>query len=134
MPNFAGTLRVDYVDSDGMLTHPYPTLAAADQNGRRIAAQPPRPLGAYETLALGLPGRDRTGADLPTWPFGGPFGTDLILAVVASAQLALSPGTNDEDATGSAGCLGRLAQEVERVRKAGGRVSGTIALVRTQSK
>lgn len=135
MPEFAGNLRVDYVANDGTITHLFPTLAVAGQKGSgRVAAQLPRQLAGHETLALGRPGRDKSGTDLPTWPVGEPFGTDMIVAIASSVPLKLAPATNDEDQKAGAAYLGRLAQEVERVRKAGGRVSGTIALVHTLPK
>ena len=134
MPDFAGQLRLDYVASDGTLAHLFPTAADTGPKGQKVAAQPARPLAAHETVTLGKPGKDKSGAEMPTWPVGEPFGTDMMVAIASASPLKLTNATNYEDEKGSAAYLGRLAQEIERVQRAGEKITGSVVLVHTRPK
>ena len=89
MPDFAGTLRVDYFAHDGTLAHLYPTLAAP---AVKLAAQPARRFAAGERLALGDPAPGK-----PQWDSGAPYGTDIIVAIAASVPLRVAAPRNTED-------------------------------------
>jgi len=125
MADFSGELRVDYVGHDGSIVHLYPTAADPSQH---VAAQPARRLASGEALSLG-----DSGADRPVWEVGPPYGTDMIIAVAASAPLlAHAPAGNAEDS--ATAYLQDLAAGIDQVRRAGGRVSGTLLLVETLPK
>jgi hypothetical protein len=128
MPDFKGELRVDYAINDGTLAHLFPTLPDRADNDR-IAGQPEHTFQPREQISLGVEGKDKTGALLPSWTPGKPYGTDVILAVASSMPFKLNNARNDE--TNATPYLDRLAAEIDRVRKAGGQVTGTAFLLHT---
>jgi hypothetical protein len=129
MPDFAGWLRVDLVISDGTLRHLFPTTGEIPDSGPMIAAQPARSFAAHEKVRLGDGGMDAHHLPLPLWAVQEPLGTDLILAVASATKLTLDTKSNEE--TDAAGYLARLGGEIERVRRAGGQVSGMVLPLHT---
>jgi len=128
-PDFPGELRVDYAVNNGTLTHLFPTVPERLDSGRRIAGQPQRIFAAGEEIVLGNAGKDKTGASLPSWTPGEPYGTDLILAVSSSVPLKLAAADNDE--ADAEAYFRRLSAEIERVRRDGARVTGMALLLHT---
>ena len=128
MPGFRGALRVDYFINDGRLTHLFPTVAER-AGSQRIAAQSQRTFGAHDQITLGHEGRDTTGALLPSWKPGKPYGTDMILAIASSLPLDIAPAHNVEP--DAAAYFDRLAAEIHRVRLEGAQVTGTALLLHT---
>lgn len=124
MPDFAGTLRVDYFAHDGTLAHLYPTLA---EPAVKLAAQPARRFAAGERLALGDPAPGK-----PQWDSGAPYGTDIIVAIAASVPLRVAAPRNTEDT--AVAYVGALGRAIEQARAAGARVSGALLLVDIEPK
>jgi serine/threonine protein kinase len=119
MPDFAGSLRVDDLFSDGTLQHLYPPVTGA-----------PKTLPAKAELALGDKGKDS-----PTWQVGAPFGTDMILAFASSQPLDVAPKSDVEDSIdAAAGYLGQLTRAIDAARRAGAQVTGTALPIHTLPK
>lgn len=136
LPGFPAFLRVDDILSDGTLVHLYPSLASTGPKGQTIAAQPDRLFAPREVFRLGLPGQARGGAGLPVYPAGEPFGTDLIVAIAATAPIGVlvggNPAGNDEDEAGTAAYIAALAQYLAHLRPGGDRVEAAAVLVHTR--
>ena len=125
MADFAGEMRVDYLGHDGSVAHLYPTLAEPAQH---VVARPATRLAPGTHLSIGDAGPGK-----PIWEVGPPYGVDMIIAVASSAPLLTqSPSQNAAD--DAAPYLRDLADGIERVRRAGGQVSGTLLLVNTLPK
>jgi serine/threonine-protein kinase len=99
MPEFAGYLQIDYLASDGAVTH----LLSDDGRVLRIMtsggwkeAGPSRRYAAGEEVEVG-------GAEGPTagsgWAVDEPFGTDMIVAIASEAPLFSVPRPASDGAT-----------------------------------
>ena len=104
MPNFKGYLQTDYFSSDGSVLHLYPT--PTDKSRLQQA-------GANKTLGDPAHG----GA---SWQVSAPYGTDMIVAIAASAPLFATARPQDESATDY---LAALRQALQNVVSNGGTVS-----------
>ena len=125
MADFGGEMRVDYLGHDGSVVHLYPTLAEPAQH---VVARPATRLAAGAQLSIGDAGQGK-----PIWEVGPPYGIDMIIAVASSTPLlARSPAQNA--AGDAAPYLHDLVDGIERVRGAGGQVSGTLLLLNTLPK
>jgi serine/threonine protein kinase len=125
MPQFGGTLRVDYLGHDGSVVHLYPTVADPAQH---VAAQPSRSLAAGEVVTLGDPGPGK-----PVWEVAPPYGTDLLIAVAAAAPLLPNPpAANAADQADA--YLHDLAAAIAAAQQAGTAVAGALLPVETQAK
>ncbi len=125
MADFAGEMRVDYLGHDGSVVHLYPTLAEPAQH---VVARPATRLAAGAELSIGDAGQGK-----PIWEVGPPYGVDMIIAVASTTPLlARSPAQNATD--DAAPYLRDLMDGIQRVRGAGGKVSGTLMLINTLPK
>lgn len=86
MAGFAGWLQVDYLTSDGVVSHMLP-------RGAGEQAMPPRRLQPGEQVTLFAPEGVFRG-----WEAGEPYGIDLILVTAAAAPLFDPPRPDDERA------------------------------------
>jgi hypothetical protein len=124
MPDFAGVVRVDYLEHDSSLTHLYPTPADPKNH---ILARPQTRLPPGAPLSIG-----EGGPTLPEWVVGSPYGTDMIIVVASSVPLQMKTAPNGADDAGP--YLRELAAGIARVRQAGGQVAGTLLLLDTLAK
>jgi tRNA A-37 threonylcarbamoyl transferase component Bud32 len=91
MPDFRGSLRVDYVAHDGTVQHLYPQLADAEHG---LTADPPRVFKPGELIKLGDTGPGHLG-----WQASTPYGTDMIIAIASSRPLFDHPRPSNEEST-----------------------------------
>jgi eukaryotic-like serine/threonine-protein kinase len=125
MPDFRGSLRVDYVGHDGNVQHLYPQLADPTQG--ITAVDPPRVYQAGETVNLGDPHPGH-----PAWEVGPPYGTDMIIAIASSQPLFDRPRrTNIES---EADYARDLRAAVEAAQRRGVRLAGSAITVDTVAK
>lgn len=111
MPDFAGVVRLDDLDTRGKVSH----LMEANMG------EPPRfPAGA--TVGLGLSGDDLIGH------VGPPYGTDLLVAIISSEPLVTSHRPAEEEA---APFLDQLSTAIAALRRRGGSVAADAVLVTT---
>jgi eukaryotic-like serine/threonine-protein kinase len=109
MPDFAGTLRVDYVAHDGSVQHLYPQLADPKAH---IRADAPRSYAPGEAVNLSN----------PAWTISEPYGTDMIIAVASSAPLFASARPDNAESADS--YLRDLQAAIETARQRGVRLAG----------
>jgi hypothetical protein len=109
MPDFAGSLRVDYVAHDNTVQHLYPQRADPKN---RIVADVPRIRAAGEIVDL---------AD-PAWVIGQPYGTDMIIAVASSRPLFDQPRSGNAETADA--YLRELQGAIENARQRGDRLAG----------
>jgi eukaryotic-like serine/threonine-protein kinase len=124
MPDFRGSLRVDYVAHDGTLQHLYPQVADP-KNG--LTADPSRMFQPGETVKLGDPGPGH----LP-WLAGEPYGTDMIIAVASSQPLFDRPRPDNVES--AADYLRELQSAVATAQGRGVRLAGSAITVDTVAK
>ena len=110
-PAFPGHLRLAYFANRGGVDQLYPAGAAPEQ-----ALKPGAP------VPLGDP---RTGG----WAVGGPFGTDMMLAIMSSAPLPMPPRPDGET---SDSYLAVLRRAIEAARRDGTTVLARAVVLQTQ--
>jgi hypothetical protein len=113
MPDGPSWLVVDYFSSDGGVTHLHPTTAS-----------PPKQDGARSVVTLGNTPKER-------WQVDAPFGTVLVLAVVASSPLFTTPRPADESVQAY---LQALRSALEDAQRKGTKVSANAILVQTTER
>jgi hypothetical protein len=124
MANFAGEMRVDYLDRQGNVEHLYPQVADPAQH---LAADPSRLFQPGQALDLGDPGPTN-----PGWQVAEPFGTDVIVAIASEDALFDRPRpANVEKA---AVYLRDLRRALEAARSRGARLSATAMPLETRAK
>jgi serine/threonine-protein kinase len=106
LPDYPAHLQVDYLSSDGSVSHLYP-----------VRTSPERPFEPGASVAL------------PQHLVGPPFGTDMIVAVASSVPLFTPRRLGD--AVTVAGYLTALQAAIDAARERGARVSGSAIAVVT---
>jgi tRNA A-37 threonylcarbamoyl transferase component Bud32 len=125
MPDFRGSLRVDYVGHDGNVQHLYPQLADPAQG--ITATDPPRVFQAGETVNLGDPHPGH-----PAWEVGPPYGTDMIIAIASSQPLFDRPRRGNIEP--EADYARDLRAAVDAAQRRGVRLAGSAITVDTVAK
>jgi tRNA A-37 threonylcarbamoyl transferase component Bud32 len=126
MPNFRGSLVVDYLAHDGTIQHLYPQLADP-KNQPPLTADPPRVFQAGEAVKLGDP---RPGH--PGWVAGSPYGTDMIIAIASSRPLFNRPRPGNVE-TGP-DYMRDLQAAVDAARRSGEQLAGSALTLDTIEK
>ncbi|HTB45824.1 MAG TPA: protein kinase [Acetobacteraceae bacterium] len=124
MPDFRGSLRVDYVGHDGTVLHLYPQVADPKQG---MTADPPKVFQPGETVSLGDPK-----AGHPAWEVGPPYGTDMIIAIASTQPLFDRPRPDNVES--GAEYLRELQAAVDGAQRRGARVIGSAMTVDTIPK
>ena len=124
MPDFRGSLRVDYVGHDGTVLHLYPQVADPKQG---MTADPPKVFQPGETVSLGDPK-----AGHPAWEVGPPYGTDMIIAIASTQPLFDRP--RPDNVKSGAEYLRELQAAVDGAQRRGARVIGSAMTVDTIPK
>jgi serine/threonine-protein kinase len=110
MPDFAASLRVDYLGHDGSVQHLYPQLADSKAG---IVADPPKTFRAGETVSLAN----------PSWLIGPPYGTDIIIGIASSEPLFDRPRASNSETADA--YLRDLQNAVDNLRQRGARLAGS---------
>ena len=118
MPGFAGFLHVAYVQHDALAGAP--TVAPLIPG----PGYPAQTFPARAAIPLGAP---RAGS--PGWTVGPPFGTDMIVAVASTAPLFARPLPDSQPLPAY---LSGLQAAIDALRRRGGTVSATVAVLETQ--
>jgi hypothetical protein len=131
MPDFSGHLIVDYLSSDGTVTH---LIADDGVDLRELTQAGPKTMGPSHTwrantqVTFGEPDRK---LGFVGWAVDEPFGTDMIIALASAAPLfdtgRLAAGT-------TADYLRDLQRAIETARQRGVRVAGQALLVETTAR
>jgi serine/threonine-protein kinase len=124
MPDFRGSLRVDYVGHDGNVLHLYPQVADASQH---MTADPPRVFTPGEAVNLGDPGPGH-----PAWEVGPPYGTDMIIAIASTQPLFERPRPGNVEPLAS--YMHDLQAAVSAAENRGARLTGSAMTVDTLPK
>ncbi len=124
MPDFRGSLRVDYIGHDGTVLHLYPQVADPKQH---MTADPPKVFQAGETINLGDPGPGH-----PAWEVGPPYGTDMIIAIASSQPLFDRPRPDNVES--AADYVRDLQAAVDAAERRGVRLTGSAMAVDTIQK
>lgn len=114
MPDFPSRLVVDYFACDSAVQHLYPQLANPEVG---ITADRPRMFRPGETLNLGH----------PAWMIGGPYGTDMIIAVAASEPLFVRSRSDNAERTDA--YLRDLQAAIETLLQRGVRLSAAVIIL-----
>ena len=118
MPGFAGFLHVAYVQHDALAGAP--TVAPLIPG----PGYPAQTFPARAAIPLGTP---RAGS--PGWTVGPPFGTDMIVAVASTAPLFARPLPDSQPLPAY---LSGLQAAIDDLRRRGGTVSATVAVLETR--
>ncbi len=124
MPDFRGSLRVDYIGHDGTVLHLYPQVADPKQH---MTADPPRVFQAGEVVNLG-----DAGPGHPAWEVAPPYGTDMIIAIASSQPLFDRPRPDNVET--AAEYLPELQTAVESAQRRNARLTGSAITVDTLPK
>jgi eukaryotic-like serine/threonine-protein kinase len=124
MPDFRGSLRVDYVGHDGTVLHLYPQVADPKQG---MTADPPKVFQPGETVSLG-----DAHAGHPAWEVGPPYGTDMIIAIASTQPLFDRPRPDNVES--GAEYLRELQAAVDAAQRRGARLIGSAMTVDTIPK
>jgi serine/threonine-protein kinase len=111
LPDYPAWITVDYLQSDGSITHLYPR-----------STDKPRREPAGSLMVLGDPAKT-------AFPVDTPFGTDMIIAIASSAPV-VAPHRPDEEK--SAPYLAALARTLQSAQRANARISASAILVTTE--
>jgi serine/threonine-protein kinase len=114
MPDFGGSLQIDYISNNGEVLHLHQALAGL-------------PYAARSTLTFGEPRLPKFGG----WAVDQPFGTDLVVVIASSAPLFPAPRPAEEKLDGY---LRNLAATLDTATHGGARVSAAVLLLRTRPK
>ena len=106
-PDFASVLQVDYVGSDGKVSHYMPRKAAPAFVARRLRA------GEHIRMFDAIP----NGA----FSVGPPYGTDLVVVIAASEPLQMARTADDDEKLDS--YAKNLGSAIEAARRKGVRIS-----------
>lgn len=118
-PDYASTLQVDYIGSDGKVSHYMPRQA-----NPRFDARPLKVGQRVRLFDIAGPGGAFT--------VGPPFGTDLVV-IIASSEALMVPRTSDDDETVDA-YLANLKPALDSARRRNVRVSVDIVPVESVEK
>lgn len=124
MPDFRGSLRVDYVGHDGTVLHLYPQVADPSQH---MTADPARVFQPGEAVNLGDPGPGH-----PAWEVGPPYGTDMIIAIASSQPLFERPRPSNVEQL--ADYMRDVQAAVEAAQRRNVRLTGSAMTVDTLAK
>jgi len=124
MPDFRGSLRVDYVGHDGTVLHLYPQVADPKQH---MTADSPKLFQAGEAVSLGDPAPGH-----PAWEVGPPYGTDMIIAIASSQPLFDRPRPDNVES--AAEYLRELQAAVDAAQRRNARITGSAITVDTIPK
>jgi serine/threonine-protein kinase len=124
MPDFRGSLRVDYIAHDGTVLHLYPQVADPSQH---MTADPPKVFQPGEAVNLGDPA-----AGHPAWEVGPPYGTDMIVAIASSQPLFERPRPGNVEQL--ADYMRDLQAAVEAAQRRNVRLTGSAMTVDTIAK
>ena len=118
-PDFASNLHVDYIGSDGKVSHYMPRAANPSFPARLLKAG--QHVRLFDTVGKG-------GA----FTLGPPFGTDLVVIIAASEPLRISYSAEDDEPVAT--YLARLQPKLEDARRRNVRLSIDIVLVESIEK
>ena len=117
-PDFASVLQVDYVGSDGKVSHYMPRKAAPAFVVRRMRAS--EHIRMFDTAPNGA------------FSVGPPFGTDLVVVIASSEPLQMARAADDDDKLES--YVKNLSAAIGAARRRGTRVSVELVPVTSVEK